>query len=173
MSWPFLSQRTAVMGRTEFHWRLASQAVMLAANRPLLRAMNSLASSSRVWWSRRDTHWVNRFQWPGGVSEPGGSSQYWAMAFWVSVRPALYFSCWSTSLRKASLGLPLRTVTAGPWSGRNWAAEVRAKGITVRQWGVANFWVAGQSVVPGAGRGTHSGCQWSGLRTWSQVLTGL
>jgi hypothetical protein len=95
------------------------------------------------------------------------------MTFWVSVRPALYFSCWSTSLVKASLGLPLSTVTAGPWSGRNWAAEVRAKGVTVRQCGVANRCWAGQSVAPGAGRGTHSGCQWSGSFIWSQLLTGI
>jgi hypothetical protein len=123
------------MGRTEFHRRLASQAVMPASNSALLRAMNTLASVSRPWWSRRDTHWANRFQWPGGVSEPGGSSQYSAMTFWVSVRPALYVSCWSTSLRKASLGLPFKTVTAGPWSGRNWSAEVSAKGATLPQWG--------------------------------------
>jgi hypothetical protein len=90
----------------------------------------------------------------------------------VSVRPALNLSCWSTSLTKASLGLPLRTVTAGPWSGRNWAAEVSAKGVTLRQCGVENRWVAAHSVVPGAGSGTHSGCQWSGLRIWSQLLTG-
>jgi hypothetical protein len=94
-----------------------------------------------------------------------GSSQYWAMTFWVSVRPALNVSCWSTSLRKASLGLPLRTVTAGPWSGRNCEAEVRAKGVTLRQCGVANFCTGVQSVAPGAGRGTHSGCHWSGLLT--------
>jgi hypothetical protein len=95
------------------------------------------------------------------------------MTFWVSVRPALKRSCWSTSLPKASLGFPLSTVTAGPWSGRNWEAEVSAKGVTSRQCGVTNVCTAGQSVVPGAGRGTHRGCQWSGLRTWSQLLTGL
>jgi hypothetical protein len=88
-SCPFFSQRTAVIGRTEFHSRLASQAVMLASNRALLRAKNTLASSSRLWWSRRDTHWANRFQWPAGVSDPGGSSQYSAMTLWVSVSPAL------------------------------------------------------------------------------------
>jgi hypothetical protein len=94
------------------------------------------------------------------------------MTFWVSVRPALYVSCWSTSLRKASLGLPFKTVTAGPWSGRNWSAEVSAKGATLPQWGVTNFCWAGQPVAPGGGRGTHSGCQWSASRTWSQLLTG-
>ena len=150
------------MGRTEFHCRLASQAVMLASSSALLRAMNTLASSSRrvVVAARHPLgEQVPVARWGLGA---GGSSQYWAMTFWVSVRPALYFSCWSTSLTEASLGLPLRTVTAGPWSGRNWAAEVRAKGVTLRQCGVANFcW---RAPWPRAGRGTHSGCQWSGAQ---------
>ena len=118
MSWPFLSQRTAVMGRTESHWRLESQAVMLASNWALPSPNNTLASVSRVCLSRRDSHWANRNQWPGGVSVPGPSSQYWAMTFWVSVKLALYFTCSSTSWMYLPLGWPSMTLTAGPWSGR-------------------------------------------------------
>jgi hypothetical protein len=45
---PRINHRTAVMGRTESQFRLPSQAVMLASSRALLRAMNTLASVSRL-----------------------------------------------------------------------------------------------------------------------------
>ena len=72
---PLRSQRTALMGRIESQRPLPSQALMLASNSPLLRAKNSRVSSSTVLASRRATHWANWFQCPGGVTEPGPSSQ--------------------------------------------------------------------------------------------------
>jgi hypothetical protein len=52
---PRISQRTAVMGRTESQCRLPSQAVMLASSSALLSAKYIRASSSRVLASRRLT----------------------------------------------------------------------------------------------------------------------
>src|SRR4029450_2908168 len=62
---PRWSQRTALMGRMESQRPLPSQAQMLASSSALLRAKNSLASSSTVLASRRATHWANWFQCPG------------------------------------------------------------------------------------------------------------
>src|SRR5829696_4699885 len=111
------------MGRTESHWRLASQAVMLASSSALVTPKNTLASTSRVCLSRRLSHWANTPQCPGGVSLPGPSSQYWAMTFWASVKLALYFSCSSTSWMYLPLGWPPSTLTAGPWLGRRGEPE--------------------------------------------------
>ena len=68
---PRISQRTAVMGRTESQFRLPSQAVMLASSNALFSAKYMRASSSRVLASRRLTYWANRFQCPGGILTGG------------------------------------------------------------------------------------------------------
>src|SRR4029453_10584266 len=170
---PFMSQRTAVMGRTESQVRLPSQAVMLASNRALLRAKYSRASSSRVLASRRLTYWANTFQCPGGVTDRGPSAQYSAMVLRVS---SSCLECWvilSTSSWYLPLGLPSEVrEMAGP-GPRNWLAEVNANGVTFRQCGVKNRCTApAQAVAPGGGVGTHSGCQRSASTILSQVLTG-
>src|SRR5215213_2922359 len=81
---PRCSHRTALIGRIESQVPLPSQAVMLASNSPLLSAKNIRASLSTLLASRRATHWANWFQCPGGVTEPGPSSQYSAMVLRVS-----------------------------------------------------------------------------------------
>ena len=103
---PRCSHRTAVMGRTESQFRLPSQALMLASSSALLRAKNSRASSSRVLVSRRATHWANWFQCPGGVTEPGPSSQYSAVVLRVSSSCLEYWVILSTSSTYLPLGLP-------------------------------------------------------------------
>src|SRR4029450_13185977 len=170
---PFISQRTAVMGRTESQFRLPSQAVMLASNRALLRAKYIRASSSRVLASRRLTYGANTFQGPGGVTDRGPWAQYSAMVLRMS---SSCLECWvilSTSSWYLPLGLPSAVrEMAGP-RPRNWLAEVSAKGVTLRQWGVRNRCTAPvQVVAPGGGGGTHSASQRSASTILSQVLTG-
>ena len=65
---PANSQRIAPTGRTESKARLASQAATAASCSAPPRAKNSTTSWSSPWWSRAETHWANRHQWPGGVS---------------------------------------------------------------------------------------------------------
>src|SRR4029453_7823658 len=170
---PRISHRTSVMGRTESQFRLPSQAVMLASSRALLSAKYMRASLSILLASRRLTYWANTFQCPGGNSERGPSAQYSAMTLRVS---SSCLECWvilSTSSWYLPLGLPSAVrEMAGP-GPRNWLAEVSAKGVTLRQWGVRNRCTAPwQVVAPGGGVGTHSGCQRSGSTVLSQVLTG-
>ncbi len=64
------------------------------SNVALLRAKNILTSAPMPWrplpwWSRRETYWSRRFQWPGGSSLFGPSAQYSEMTFCLSVRCAL------------------------------------------------------------------------------------
>src|SRR5918993_623644 len=170
---PRISHRTAVMGRTESQFRLPSQAVMLASSRALLSAKYRRASLSRLLASRRLTYWANTFQCPGGNSDRGPSAQYSAMILRVS---SSCLECWvilSTSSWYLPLGLPSAVREISGPGPRNWLAEVRAKGATVRQCGVKNRWgTPPHSVAPGGGVGTHSGCQRSASTILSQVLTG-
>src|SRR4030095_2174742 len=125
---PFMSQRTAVMGRTESQFRLPSQAVMLASNRALLSAKYIRASSSRVLASRRLTYWANTFQCPGGVTDRGPSAQYSAIVLRVS---SSCLECWvilSTSSWYLPLGLPSAVrEMAGP-GARDWLGRGSGKG---------------------------------------------
>jgi hypothetical protein len=83
-----------VIGRTESKKRLASQQAMPASSSAPVRAEKSFTSSSRPWPSRAETPWACRHQWPGGVSEPGPSTQYPAIALYSSVSPALSARTW-------------------------------------------------------------------------------
>ena len=94
-SWPAYRNRMAVIGRTESKARLASQQAMAASSRAAVRAKNSGASSSRPWPSLTDTCWASRHQWPGGVSLPGPSAQYSAIALCSSVSTALSARSWA------------------------------------------------------------------------------
>ena len=69
-------------------------------------------------------------------------------------------------------GCPSRPTPPGRSRAGTGRADFNPNGTTVRQCGVRYFCWAGHSVAPGAGRGTHSGCQRSGSTTLSQVLTG-
>ena len=69
---------------------------MLASSMAPLRARNILASASIDWRQRRDTHWANRFQWPGGSSDWGPSAQYSAITF-------LRSSSWALSATISSI----------------------------------------------------------------------
>src|SRR5918993_4731273 len=170
---PRISQRTAVMGRTESQFRLPSQAGMLASNRALLSAKYMRASLSMLLASRRLTNWANRFQCPGGNSERGPSAQYSAMTLRVS---SSCLECWvilSTSSWYLPLGLPSAVREISGPGARDWPAEVNANWVTLRQCGGKNRWLTPpHSVAPGGGVGTHSGCQRSASTILSQVLTG-
>src|ERR671912_1281970 len=137
---PFISQRTAVMGRTESQFRLPSQAGMLASNRALLSAKYMRASLSMLLASRRLTNWANRFQCPGGNSERGPSAQYSAMILRVS---SSCLECWvilSTSSWYLPLGLPSAVNEIAGAGVRDWAAEGKANWGAVRQWGGRDGW---------------------------------
>ena len=151
---PRCSHRTALMGRVESQFRLPSQALMLASNSAPFRAKNSRASSSMVLVSRRATHWANWFQCPVGVTLPGPSSQYSAMVLRVSSSCLEYWVILSISSTYLPLGFPSGPrYVYGP-GGRNWSAEVRAKGVTLAQNGVRNRWMLPvHSVAPGGAGG--------------------
>ena len=113
---------------------------MLASSRPPLRARNSLASWSRLWPWRRDSHWAIRFQCPGGVSDPGPSDQYTAMLFLRSLRPAL-------SWRRLSAVCDTDLGGVGTWVS---GMVLGLNGVTWRQCGVlarhAGLWLPAPGV---------------------------
>src|SRR3569623_143041 len=139
---------------------------MLASSSAPMSAKNIRASSSTVLASRRDTHWANRFQCPGGVAVPPASSQYSAIVLRVSASCLEYWVILLTSSAYLPLGFPSAPrYVYGP-GGRNWDGEVKANGVTRSQNGVRNVWILPvHSVAPGGESGRHSGCHWSGALT--------
>jgi hypothetical protein len=121
------------------------------------------ASSSTVLASRRATHWANWFQCPGGVTEPGPSSQYSAVVLRVSSSCLEYWvilSIWPTNW---PLGFPSGPKYVYGPGGRNWEGLVSANGLRCSQCGVRKVWILpGHSVAPGGGRGRHSRCHGRG-----------